>query len=372
MSGNIYIPKPCHESWNNMSIEEKGRHCLVCSKMVKDFTKMEKTEIIEELKKTTGEVCGRINAQQVTPIKSQQKLHVFISDWLYRKAIYPVMALLGLSLTTKKATAQVDYPIMGKIAYNDYHTNTKKITVVVKAPVGNAILPNTSITVVGGVRHTLNSFITDEKGRTTIELQPKNLTGDEIEIEVNAIGYQTKVVTIKLIKDVQTVEVRMEDEIMIMGEMMYVPDEDKPVENTVIQPDTSQKIEVIKCNSAELIKLPYIKKEDIEIIEFVDDVFPTNHVETNPLVNDIQPIENPISLFNVYPVPANNVVNITTEASESFNLDLFDENGKRILSVNNSLSRYQMNVSDYTAGMYYLLIYQNGKAVETKKIIITH
>lgn len=326
MSGNIYIPKPCHENWNNMSTEEKGRHCLVCSKVVKDFTKMEKSEIIEELKKTTGEVCGRINSQQVTPIKSQQKLHIFISDWLYRKAIYPVMALLGLSLTTKKATAQVDYPIMGKVAFNDYHTRTKKITVVVVSESKNRPLPMTNINVVGGVRNTPNPLRTDSKGRAIIEINPDNLNGEEIQIEVYAPGFEPKIVTIQLVKDVQTVEIKMDAEIMIMGEMMYVPDEVKPIENAVIQPDTSQKIEVIKCNSAELIKLPYIKKEDIEIIEFVDDVFPANHVETNTLLEDVQPIENPISLFNVYPVPANDVVNIITEGSESFNLDLFDEN----------------------------------------------
>jgi len=376
MSGNIYIPKPCHENWNTMTMEEKGRHCAVCSKVVKDFTGMQKKEIIDELKDTTGEVCGRISAQQVTPTKKQEKNTVLITGWLYRKAIYPVMALLGISLVTKKAMAQIDQPIMGKIAYNDYHTNTKKITVVVKAPIGNTILPNTSITVVGGVRHTPHSFVTDEKGRTTIELQPKNLTGDEIEIEVNAIGYQTKVVTIKLIKDIQTVEVRMENEIMIMGEMMYIPDEDRPIENIVIQPDTTTKIQIEKCTTVEVVQLPLIKQEDVEILSMppVD----IESIENNDLMNDnnnqilnIQDHSTQI-LFNVYPVPANDVVNISTSSTENFNLDVFDENGKRILSVNNSNERYQMNVADYAGGMYYLLIYVNGKAVETKKIIVTH
>ena len=37
------IPNPCHEDWNKMTPEDKGRHCSVCDKVVIDFTKMDST-----------------------------------------------------------------------------------------------------------------------------------------------------------------------------------------------------------------------------------------------------------------------------------------------------------------------------------------
>jgi hypothetical protein len=67
MNPKIIIAKPCHENWNKMTAEEQGRHCAVCSKVVKDFTNMETKAIVDTLKNTNGEVCGRIKVKELTP-----------------------------------------------------------------------------------------------------------------------------------------------------------------------------------------------------------------------------------------------------------------------------------------------------------------
>ncbi len=374
MSGNIYIPKPCHENWNNMSVEEKGRHCAVCSKVVKDFTGMQKKEIIDVLKETTGEVCGRIKANEVTPTKKQQASHV-IQNWLFRKGIYPIMALLGFSLINKKASAQIVPHKMGKMAYNDYHTNNKKITVVVKHTNGNVPIPNATVQVVGGVRKQIEALTTSALGKAVFELSANNLNSESIEVEVTAPGYETKIVTIQLIKEVQTVEIRMENELMMMGEMMYIPEPDTPIENMIVkQVDTTEKVQIVKCSKVEIIQLPKITEQDTAVLNMVPIEYPMDE-NTNVLTEaDLLQIENQTigASFNVFPVPANDMVNITTNSGEKFNLDLFDENGKKILAVGNAIERYQMNVSNYSSGVYYLLIHANGKAIETKKIIVTH
>lgn len=73
MSYIVRIPEPCHEDWNKMTVDEKGRFCNVCSKSVVDFTSKTDTEIHSILiEKSTEKVCGRFNKNQVErPIDTQ-------------------------------------------------------------------------------------------------------------------------------------------------------------------------------------------------------------------------------------------------------------------------------------------------------------
>jgi hypothetical protein len=60
----ITIPKPCHENWETMTPDEKGRFCSVCSKIVHDFTNASDEELIGRL--TSGDnICGRFRDDQL-------------------------------------------------------------------------------------------------------------------------------------------------------------------------------------------------------------------------------------------------------------------------------------------------------------------
>jgi hypothetical protein len=61
----LTIPKPCHENWNAMSPDEKGRFCSACSKTVRDFTAAADEEIAETFSGTAELVCGRFNTSQL-------------------------------------------------------------------------------------------------------------------------------------------------------------------------------------------------------------------------------------------------------------------------------------------------------------------
>jgi len=67
----ISIPKPCHENWNEMLPEEKGRFCLSCQKCVLDFTKLSDDEILKSLEKPNQ--CGRFSNQQLERINRKLK-----------------------------------------------------------------------------------------------------------------------------------------------------------------------------------------------------------------------------------------------------------------------------------------------------------
>lgn len=60
----LTIPKPCHENWDEMTPNEKGRFCSICSKTVKDFTKLSDVEIIHDLSLDSN-VCINASSHQL-------------------------------------------------------------------------------------------------------------------------------------------------------------------------------------------------------------------------------------------------------------------------------------------------------------------
>lgn len=62
----VDIPNPCTEDWEQMKIGVRSRFCDNCQKNVKDFTQMDRREILEYLLVNRNQkVCGRINPSQL-------------------------------------------------------------------------------------------------------------------------------------------------------------------------------------------------------------------------------------------------------------------------------------------------------------------
>ncbi|MFN8281731.1 MAG: hypothetical protein U0U67_00850 [Chitinophagales bacterium] len=89
-----YIPQPCHEDWNAMTENEKGRHCDVCAKVVVDFTKMSDAEMIHYLQQHQHQkTCGHFrNEQLYQPEKLEINLATIPTNLSFRK--YFAIALL--------------------------------------------------------------------------------------------------------------------------------------------------------------------------------------------------------------------------------------------------------------------------------------
>lgn len=60
----ITIPKPCHENWSDMTPEEKGKFCAVCSKTVHDFTGFSDEELVACFNSEEN-ICGRFREDQL-------------------------------------------------------------------------------------------------------------------------------------------------------------------------------------------------------------------------------------------------------------------------------------------------------------------
>lgn len=60
----ISIPSPCHENWDGMTPNKKGRFCNSCQKTVLDFTNSSDREIASVLKNSKN-ACGRFRTAQL-------------------------------------------------------------------------------------------------------------------------------------------------------------------------------------------------------------------------------------------------------------------------------------------------------------------
>lgn len=61
----ITIPTPCHENWEAMTPNEKGRFCSVCSKTVRDFTDASDDEMIRAFSDPSENICGNFRESQL-------------------------------------------------------------------------------------------------------------------------------------------------------------------------------------------------------------------------------------------------------------------------------------------------------------------
>ena len=214
---SISIPKPCHQSWQQMTPEANGRHCQQCSKIVTDFTKMTNSEIINYLSTNTN-TCGRFEKYQLNSINTQ----LYIEDMPLKgrlKRWAMAIALFG-SMASLKAAAQTGAPIaqttadsprvrcngatIGKIAMPQY----REIRGHVVDNNDNSPIPGTRIFAGNNL-----STITDINGnfKLTVPISVSQFT-------VSMVGYQTQVIHIDPAQTAYPIKIRETQ--MMLGEVI--------------------------------------------------------------------------------------------------------------------------------------------------------
>ncbi|MCF6131845.1 carboxypeptidase-like regulatory domain-containing protein [Flavobacterium wongokense] len=159
---NISIPKPCHENWEGMTPEDKGRFCNSCQKKVFDFTKSSDREIVTAFQQNEN-LCGRFMETQLNRdlIKPERKNSIWMA------ASSAIISFLGLG--THEATAQgepikteqTDRKIVGKpaapIKQGEVATNPEiEVSGIVSDKSGQ--LPGATVSVKGTDVHVQTDF----------------------------------------------------------------------------------------------------------------------------------------------------------------------------------------------------------------------
>jgi len=100
----ISIPKACNENWNEMTPEQQGAFCKVCSKVVIDFSKMSDEEIIRYFEKKKEEkTCGRFRVSQLSPYELKINLRSVATHKSFRKIFAASLFIIFSSLFVCKS-----------------------------------------------------------------------------------------------------------------------------------------------------------------------------------------------------------------------------------------------------------------------------
>jgi hypothetical protein len=216
---SISIPEPCHQSWQQMTPENNGRHCAQCSKIVTDFTVMSTGDIINYLGTHTN-TCGRFEKHQVNsintqlyiedmPLKGRLKGWLMTIGMLLSTASFKVVAQTGAPVAQTIADSQrvkCDVPMLGKVMAIQY----REITGQVVDSGDNSPLPGAVIFVDNNTGTTA-----DQNGNFKLRV-PLSAT----KFTVKFIGYSAQVINIDQSKMAYNVHIKQSE--MLLGDIVII------------------------------------------------------------------------------------------------------------------------------------------------------
>ncbi|MFN8286696.1 MAG: hypothetical protein U0V74_08090 [Chitinophagales bacterium] len=97
----VAVTEPCHEDWNLMSLEDKGRHCQSCNKVVVDFTSMTDAQIVQHFTGYKGHTCGRFRTEQLN-----RDIRIGTARSSARPVKFLAVSLLAFQLFSNRAVAK--------------------------------------------------------------------------------------------------------------------------------------------------------------------------------------------------------------------------------------------------------------------------
>jgi hypothetical protein len=334
----VSIPQPCHENWDAMTTQDKGRFCASCAKTVVDFSQMSDTQVLNFLSQSKGRLCGRFAQdqleRQLVPVKTD------------RKKIWWMVVLMPLALLFNKANAQsktgkklsnIEYNkcerSMGLVAVGTHQTSDTGHGISNKVITGT-IVDNKNNPIAGAsilLKGTTIGTTSDYMGNFQLYL-PAN--DSSAKFTVTAVGYEAKEfhsafndtskanIEIKLL---QLTPAMMGDVVVVAGYAVRR----RPI----------KRIDTIQTTVRKILN-------------------------TNP--------------FKAYPNPANRgtAIHIEVKNEGHYTIQLLDANSKLITyslfdAVKGALITSIIIPSSVASGLYYIsLVNENTKQQYTDKIIV--
>ncbi|SFN93740.1 CarboxypepD_reg-like domain-containing protein [Chitinophaga sp. YR627] len=184
----LSIPQSCHESWQDMTPDEKGKFCQHCQKSVIDFTNMSDHEIANLMNRSKGQLCGRLHVSQLNREIYTTEKH---TPWMKIAAMISALTLTAPAMSAKAAA-------IATVQLNEKEDIIAKgdTTIVVSGHVVDTTadhkpLPGIEVVLKGGKIKN----ITDTTGAFTLHL-PTDIKREDLLLIISSIGYQTQILPI--------------------------------------------------------------------------------------------------------------------------------------------------------------------------------
>ena len=198
----VNLPEPCHEDWDKMDSQEKGRFCGSCQKLVIDFSQMSDTEIINYFKEYKGQnTCGHFKQSQVDrKLKEQETPR--------RKFFLKELAAACFAFFV----ASTDAKAQGEIIINQQHQSSEtsneeqktEIAINGKIVNGKETLSNATISIKG----TQHKTVSLENGLFSIYIPFEMAQNQEfVTLVVEYEGLKTKEIEVKTSPTNQFIEI---------------------------------------------------------------------------------------------------------------------------------------------------------------------
>jgi hypothetical protein len=192
----LKIDNPCKEDWNLMKHEGSGRFCSNCSKTVIDFTYLTDSEIVKQLEKSSGRLCGNLNTDQLNRIisikesKSTPNFYKLLAGLLLLGSTKNLQATNSTSIKT-----EISIPINKEELPSNEIENTENPTdSLVKIVQGTVLDSATKEPIIGAIiniKNTNKAVTTNIEGKFKITV-PNNLPIDSVTLILRCVGYKTK------------------------------------------------------------------------------------------------------------------------------------------------------------------------------------
>lgn len=171
---SLNIPRPCHEKWNDMTPNERGRFCNHCSKTIIDFTKMSDKEIISVLTHQPN-VCGRFRNEQMNRPIALSESTVIHSYFPLRNIVFGLFILttpLVVFSQTDTTKTEIHAPSEILIVEENAKTGTDTVEGWLIDAETDEPLPYQKVHLNGVDYSTIASTFSDESGYFKLVIPP--------------------------------------------------------------------------------------------------------------------------------------------------------------------------------------------------------
>jgi hypothetical protein len=197
----VNIPKPCAESWDQMTKTEQGRHCASCDKVVIDFSQMSDHQIYEALLQYKGKkVCGNFYVDQV------HRPMYYIKNRRFEKwpAIAAMLVAGFFQLNQGNLNAQINHPKQICATESNLEKNPYKDVSKKTEPASDSLITYTIRVFNENTKEKLSNitvdidsvgiFTTDKNGEVKLSLE-MNKVPKMIKIQFSSWNYEVKDLT---------------------------------------------------------------------------------------------------------------------------------------------------------------------------------